>query len=361
MLHDLNELFHPGTYRLLLDLNGTKLYGTCRMSTEFEGLRISLDCYRQPSKKTDGGIPIYNLESYESHFCSTGAIKIYNPKDLEIELHHYKYDGKRRKIIISSKEVVSLRLNQFSGTSVSGYINGNEVNKVSLEFMSECYREISLGIVTERKSRIPQDILNLIADSINYKNAGIKASLVKSRLSISKQRWKEEDFIAELRNSNFLSSNQDWEYIMFLVDDAENPNGPGPGFIFPERGDLSRVAACIINQWQFPKEAGFQTGKDRLIEVPKAFARTFLHELGHGLGLTRDDSTDPPFMSLMRPSNIIIREVKDDFLKKITLKFMDEDRLKIAHFADSYARPGMSKFNSFRSNSPFAKPIKYSI
>ena len=104
-----------------------------------------------------------------------------------------------------------------------------------------------------------------------------------------------------------------------------------------DTNNLPREGAAVASLWEFPSGQRFeQVAGQKLQNVPGAYFRTTVHEVGHAMGLLHSES------GIMQPSSDLADETQpsNPFPNNIVYDFSPEDRMRLQHFPEIIVRPG---------------------
>jgi len=133
----------------------------------------------------------------------------------------------------------------------------------------------------------------------------------------------------------------EWRYYVIVVERLWQR----PTFAFGRMFDdgavdsnfVPREGLAIAGGSRFPEAAMYGSASGRLLEeVPTAFLRAVIHELGHAMGLSHNFSS----REFMQGTDYIAEDPRGRFPHNIVWSFSSEDLVRLKHLPDPWVRPG---------------------
>jgi len=133
----------------------------------------------------------------------------------------------------------------------------------------------------------------------------------------------------------------EWRYYVLVVEHLWQK----PTFAFGKMFDdgaidsnlVPREGLAVAGGSRFPDAAMYGSASGKLLEeVPMAFLRAVIHELGHAMGLSHNFSS----REFMQGTDYIAEDPHGRFPRNIVWRFSSEDLVRLKHLPDPWVRPG---------------------
>ncbi len=372
------QSLQAGCYYIGLDINQPDfklhLHGSLRVETVGGKIAVSGDLYR--AENPDGTaiplpdetrisqqqVPLFPVHLYDSY------LKLVGINGNHCRFHQYVYfhtsanGHPLKQFDIASNglpqfDVIQLELvadegNKAATPSFQGVVlddQQNEIGTYTLDWVSPFFRRFNLEIDALQNTDMPA----LGATSLDwediFKSIGWSVNVVadeNDRIAPTGQSWNNGELHArmlEWRNRHQENSAEEWWYYLLCIHTHEDGH---LGIMFDDptfdNNKIAREGAAICARKVLDSAQGWPApiaGKT-LSEIPPAYFRTALHELGHMMGLIHEPL---PNTRLMNQTNVINFQSTEDapaFPENISWVFAPKDEICLKHMPDIWVRPG---------------------
>ncbi len=377
-----NLPFKSGCYyitMILPDLH-LHLHGTLRLEIMDEMLAASGDLYKIENK--DGlfvelpdipkatlselinqqKVPVFPVSSYDSYF------KLTNLNNSRWQFQQYFYfhtdsDGDPLhsfstrandlpafiEINLHLKQANNFNLDQPAFTGAVFDDQQKEIGTFTMHWVSDFFRRFNLEIDALQDMDMPQTETTPIDWGEIFRGIGWEVNVVEDqsdRVGNPGAPWNNGELHAQMlnwRNRHRENGADEWWYYLLCIPTHENGH---LGIMFDDPtfdgNKVAREGAAICAEKVLESAQGWPApiaGKT-LSELPPAYFRTALHELGHMMGLRHEPT---PNTRLMNQTNVInFRSDQDTpaFPENISWVFAPKDEICLKHMPDIWVRPG---------------------
>lgn len=357
---------------------GTHFHGTMRVEQCGGILLVSADLYQSDepvpdtsisgtadSKESLKRVPVFSFDKYKYYlqgtdFKVTAQDEVTRSFELTVNRRNFRRLRFFGEMLATLKMQRKADSNQsiFEGALLS---DGKNFGQVTMHWVSPYYRRATVEIDKVEFTEFPwnngenttfrteTDLPPCIDWHNVYNGLGWDVTVIMndSQLpDIEKDGWQPNELHAfMIRWRDLHKHDKEWRYYLLCVSNHHHEDGASTTFL-----GLMFDRSLNNDTNNFPREGGaifshspvfFPQGSDNenmpLVNIPAAYFRTALHELGHMMGLDHDKETS----SLMRGiSNFTNPENFPEFPRNFGWTFSAPHQILLRHMPDMWVRPG---------------------
>jgi hypothetical protein len=300
----------------------------------------------------DGGRGlVFSRSSYARYLRTVAMADRGDVVELEWELYRRGVEQGWRKdglLRVAVREVEA----GAGGMTLEGVVRdggGREVAAVRLQHVSEFVRAAAIDV-----RRVPGCVIPLDSgDGANWDVVFRKVGWRVSVAEVSPELAKDDDGVwsyAELHGALDEDITPDvldreWRYTLLCVPQVmSHDQGLVRGVMFDfglaDTNRHPREGSAVAGDWRFSSEAAWGSAAGHLLqEVPAAYLRTAVHEIGHAMGLNQHTGTT---FGIMNTTDAVAANALAPlpFPQNIDWSFAPEDAIRLKHMPDAWVRPG---------------------
>lgn len=357
------------------------LHGTLRLEyNDPDSFTLSGDLYKvAQSEIFHTNIPVFKRDLY-SHYLELLSLELSDHK-LYLKGQLWMYNHQKHKFIRTDKTPFQLIIDTSSAilpetNLMRGSFMTNDGDKwsVKINYVSRFFRKAKIKIGVAPGSKAPQ-IDGLQSNMSSWKEVfekiGWELDVETKNIPVTQHNvsWTLDRLTKELSKPQSASVlDKIWQYYLLCVPKISHPGFHSAGFMFDretylQNNKLPREGAVIASEWPFPGPQGTwcQNCEGSIKDIPLAYTRLALHEIGHAMGLSHSEDE----VSLMNTTRSVAEKLRERFPEEIDLTFSElqaeSDAHKLRHAPDPYVRPGMAVFGRMAFNYPFPDLIDLGI